>query len=273
MDKADLGDRVIEYDTHGVGEPVILIHGSGFADEFVPLMNERALASRYRLVRYHRRGYMGTTHSPPPVRIVDQARDCLGLIRHLGISRAHIVGHSYGGAIAIKVALEEPAKVHSLSLLEPALLGLVPSGANFGPAIAPAMAKYHSGDGIGALEILLKLLCGADSRAELEHVLPGALKQAGVDAATCFDIEMPALAEFCTGFSSEEAARIQQPLLGIVGTASQPPFQEGHKLVRSWFNQAEPFEIAGANHLLPITRPSEVADALVHFLASHPLAR
>jgi pimeloyl-ACP methyl ester carboxylesterase len=271
MDKADLGDRVIEYETRGVGEPVILIHGSGFADEFIPLMNERAVASRYRLICYHRRGYMGTTHSPPPVRIVDQARDCLALIRHLGISRAHIVGHSYGGVIAIMVALEEPAKVHSLSLLEPALLGLVPSGTNFGTAILPAMAKYQSGDGIGALDIVLELLCGTDSRAELERALPGALEQAAVDVATCFDVEMPALLEFCTGFSSEEATRIEQPLLAVVGTASEPPFQEAHQLVRSWFKQTEPFEIAGANHLLPITRPSEVADALVYFLASHPL--
>jgi pimeloyl-ACP methyl ester carboxylesterase len=193
MEKADLGDRIIEYETRGAGEPVILIHGSVAPDAFLPLMNEQALTARYRLVRYHRRGYMGTTHSPPPVRIVDQAHDCLGLMRQLGISRAHVVGHSYGGVIAMMVALEGPDVVHTLSLLEPALVGMVPSGANFGPALVPAVAKYQSRDNSGALDIFLKLVCGADYRAELERVFPGALEAAAADADTFFEIEMPAI--------------------------------------------------------------------------------
>jgi pimeloyl-ACP methyl ester carboxylesterase len=87
---------------------------------------------------------MGTTNSAPPVRIVDQADDCLGLMHQLRISRPHIVGHSYGGVIAMMVALERPAMVHTLSLPEPALVGMVPSGTSFAPALAPAVAKYQS---------------------------------------------------------------------------------------------------------------------------------
>ena len=71
MKKADLGDKIIEYETFGAGEPIILIHGSVLADAFVPLLNEHPLSSRYQLVHYHRRGYMSTTHSAPPVRIID----------------------------------------------------------------------------------------------------------------------------------------------------------------------------------------------------------
>src|SRR5215472_17787347 len=92
MEKATVGNNIIEYETRAAGEPVILIHGSVVADSLIPLINEHALTSRYSLVRYHRRGYMGTTHSPPPVSIADQARDCLGLMRKLGISCAHLVG-------------------------------------------------------------------------------------------------------------------------------------------------------------------------------------
>ena len=42
-------------------------------------------------------------------------------MKHLGLERAHVVGHSYGGAIAVQLALEAPSLVHSLVLLEPAI--------------------------------------------------------------------------------------------------------------------------------------------------------
>jgi len=46
----------LEYEVRGAGEPVLLIHGSHVAHAFLPLMVEPALADRFRLVRYHRRG-------------------------------------------------------------------------------------------------------------------------------------------------------------------------------------------------------------------------
>jgi pimeloyl-ACP methyl ester carboxylesterase len=93
MEKVNSGENTtIEYETCGAGEPIILIHGSVIPDSFMPLVKEHALTSRYRLVRYHHRGYMGTTHSAPPVRIIDQAHDCLGLMHQFRISGAHIVG-------------------------------------------------------------------------------------------------------------------------------------------------------------------------------------
>jgi pimeloyl-ACP methyl ester carboxylesterase len=45
MEKADLGDKIIEYEARGVGEPLILIHGSVLADSLMPLINEHALLS------------------------------------------------------------------------------------------------------------------------------------------------------------------------------------------------------------------------------------
>ena len=234
MEKADLGGTIIEYEARGGGEPVILIHGSVLADTLKLLMDEDALVSRYRLIRYHRRGYLGTTHSPPPVSIIDQAVDCLGLMHRLGISRAHLVGHSYGGVIAIAVALQAPAVVHTLSLLEPALVGMVPSGASFGSALTPAVAKYQSGSTLEAIDIFLKLVSGAHYRVELEHALPGALAVAAPDAGTFFEIEMPAIRQFWSTFSREQATSIRQPILAAIGTASELPLREGHNLIREW---------------------------------------
>src|SRR5258708_39255474 len=116
MNTANVNGITLEFESQGRGEPVVLIHGSVVSDGFVPMMGETALRN-YQLIRYRRRGFDGSTHSAPPVRIEDQARDCLGLMRHLGIERAHIVGHSYGGVTAIQLFFENPAAVHTLALL------------------------------------------------------------------------------------------------------------------------------------------------------------
>ena len=110
-------------------------------------MREPALA-RYRLIRYHRRGYAGSSKPEPgaSVSIGKQAADAVALLRHLRIERAHIVGHSYGGVIALQLALDAPQVVHSLTLLEPARVGFVPSGQEFGKqTMEPALARYRAG--------------------------------------------------------------------------------------------------------------------------------
>jgi pimeloyl-ACP methyl ester carboxylesterase len=85
----------IEYEIGGEGEPVLLIHGSFIADSFLPLMSEPSLA-KYRLTRYRRRGFAGSSAHEGPFSIERQAADAAALLQQLGVQRAHIVGHSYG---------------------------------------------------------------------------------------------------------------------------------------------------------------------------------
>src|SRR5215204_6628318 len=101
MKRAQVNDIELEYDVMGSGEPVLLI-SPVLADGFLPLLEEPALADRYRLIRYHKRGWGGSTHTAPPVRIADHAADAAALLDHLGVSRAHVAGHSSGGSIALQ---------------------------------------------------------------------------------------------------------------------------------------------------------------------------
>lgn len=121
MERAIIDGITFEYEVSGTGEPVVFIHGAFIADTFRPLAAEPGLAGRYRLITYHRRGYAGSSRNPGPVSIARQAADCRGLLRHLGVARAHVVGHSLGGCIALQLALDTPKVVHSLALLESAL--------------------------------------------------------------------------------------------------------------------------------------------------------
>src|SRR5689334_23104318 len=106
MERATLEHIELEYEVAGTGEPVLLIHGSVIADGGKPLMSAPALADKYQLIRYHRRGYAGSTHPIEPVGISEQASDAAGLLRALGIATAHVVGHSYGGDVALQLALD-----------------------------------------------------------------------------------------------------------------------------------------------------------------------
>ena len=66
MKTATVNGVELEYEVKGSGEPVLLI-SPVLADGFLPFLSERALTDRYRLIRYHKRGWAGSTHTPPPV--------------------------------------------------------------------------------------------------------------------------------------------------------------------------------------------------------------
>jgi pimeloyl-ACP methyl ester carboxylesterase len=260
----------LEYEAVGSGEPVLLI-SPVLADGFLPLLSEPALAGQ-RLIRYHKRGWVGSTHTPGPVSIADHAADAAALLDHLGVSRAHVAGHSSGAAVAAQLALDHPDRVHTLILLELSLLS-VPSGEAFFEQAGPAFAAYGSGDHEGAVAMFMSVVSGLDrttSRAVLEERLPGAMAQAVKDADTFFGIELPALTEWA--FGPEEAAAIDQPVLSVRGTETQPLWVEVADFLRTSLPHVEDCTIDGVGHLLHVERPEPVARAMAGFLRQHSMA-
>jgi pimeloyl-ACP methyl ester carboxylesterase len=162
------------------------------------------------------------------------------------------------------MALDVPDVVQSLALLEPALLA-VPS-----PAEVPqALQLYRNGDTITAVDTFLRGTCGPHYRAILENAIPGAVDQALADADTFFTHELPALRQW--SFGPEEAHRVRQPVLAVVGENSDARFQQRQKLLLQWLPNVEPFVLAGAGHLLHLQNPSGMASCLAAFFARHPL--
>jgi pimeloyl-ACP methyl ester carboxylesterase len=132
MQRVHLDGVDLEYDAQGSGDPLVLIHGSILADGFFPLLAEPRLASNHRMISYHRRGFAGSSRAQDPFTIAQQVTDGRALLRHLGVERAHIAGHSYGGAIALQWALDAPPEVHSLALFEPRSSRRFPRGRRSG---------------------------------------------------------------------------------------------------------------------------------------------
>jgi pimeloyl-ACP methyl ester carboxylesterase len=270
MESANVNGVELEYEATGAGEPVLLV-SPVIADGFLPLLAEPALADRYRLIRYHKRGWVGSTHTPSPVSVADHAADAAALLDHLGVPRAHIAGHSSGAAVAAQLTLDHPEYVHTLMVLEPSLFS-VPSGEAFLEQAGPAFEAYASGDHAAALAMFMSGVSGlewASGRALLEGRIPGAVEQAIKDADTFFGIELPALTEW--EFGAEQAARISQPVLSVLGNETQPLWVEVAEFLRAALPQVDECTVDGVGHLLHIQRPEPVARGMAEFLGRHSM--
>jgi len=271
MQRIDLNGVDFDFDVQGSGEPLLLIHGSILADAFVPLLTEPRIANHYRVISYHRRGFAGSSRASVPFTIAQQAADGRALLQHIGIPRAHVAGHSYGAAIAIQWALDAPAAIQSLALLEPPLMASIPSGPMFWEGVASVRQQlYDPGDKVRAIDAFLTAVVGANYRQIIEQFLPpGALELAVTDLDTFFQVELPALQQWRV--TAEEVRRIHQPVLSVVGAETAPMFHESHALLKQWIQQAEELVVPQATHALQYMNPGAVAEGLAHFLARHTL--
>lgn len=268
--QADVAGGQLSYRVVGRGEPVLLIHGAVFADAFVPLLTEPAL-SAYRLIQYHRRGYGGSARVAHPFTMAQQAADAVAVLDRLGIRKAHIAGHSYGGAIALQIARDHPDRVASLILLEPGLFEMTPAAqAFFGEVGAALQVRATAGDR-AALTRFVASVAGPDA---LERGLarPGgeaAFEQAVADAPTFFDVEMPAAQTW--NYTFDDVRKVSVPVLAVVGGNTIPVFHETHANVRKSLPQSEELIVQGATHELQLTHASQVAEGIAAFLNRHPV--
>jgi pimeloyl-ACP methyl ester carboxylesterase len=272
MDRARLDGVELEYQLVGSGEAVLLIPPGPLADGFLPFLSEEALADRYRLIQYHRRGQVGSSQATPPVSYAEQAADAAGLLSHLGVSRAHVVGHSTGANVALQMALDRSEVVQTLALLEPWLTAS-PSAPAFFEQAGPPMEAYGSGDKETAMAGFISLASGLEwetCRAVIDVYLPGGVAQAIEDADTFCGVDLPALSAW--KFGSEDAAAVSQPVLSVLGAESGRLFVEGAALLRSWLPKVEDLTVEAVGHLLQIQRPEPVARGIAEFLGLHRIA-
>jgi pimeloyl-ACP methyl ester carboxylesterase len=273
MDKQKINGFELEYEVTGSGEPLLLISTGPIADSFVPFLSDKALTERYRMIAYHQRGQAGSSRGPgsEAVSFGEHAADAAALLRHLDVPRAHVAGHSTGAAIALQLAVDQPGLAHTLVLLEPTLTSARSAGAFFEKA-GPALAAYRTGDREGAMAKFLSAASGLDwetaRRAIGKHV-PGGVLQATKDADNFFGGYLKALTEW--QFGPRQAAAIAQPVLSVLGMATDPWFVDGHELLHTWFPRIEDCTIEGVGHLLHMQRPERVLPAVAAWLARHPM--
>jgi pimeloyl-ACP methyl ester carboxylesterase len=105
----------IAYDIVGEGPPLVLINGLGY-DRWMWHRMLPGLARHFRVLSFDNRGAGESDKPPGPYSAQLLAADTVALMEALGISRAHVMGHSMGGFIAQALALDYPERVDNLIL-------------------------------------------------------------------------------------------------------------------------------------------------------------
>jgi len=158
MPVAELPSARIRYELRGRGgDPTVLIHGS-WVDHHTWDLVVPGLAPSLDVVAYDRRGHGESTGVPPQHAVADDAADLAALLEAIDQFPAHLVAHSYGGAVALRLAADRPEMVRSLALHEPPFVGLLtedpttaPEGEYLLAQVRRLQARARSGDREGAV--------------------------------------------------------------------------------------------------------------------------
>jgi pimeloyl-ACP methyl ester carboxylesterase len=110
----DSGGVHIHYRIEGEGEPVLLIHGFGLNGMMQWTKLRQALKDDYRIIAIDNRGHGKSEKLYDSDQYgIEMVRDQVRLLDHLGIERAHVVGYSMGGGIALQLVAEHPERVQT----------------------------------------------------------------------------------------------------------------------------------------------------------------
>ena len=209
MPEAEVNGIRLYYEEHGEGAPIACIHGAGSsAVMWGDAVKE--LARLGRVISYDRRGCARSERPDPYERttVTEQADDAAALLDALDAAPAVVIGRSYGGAVAIDLALRYPHQVRALIVLEGDALGLSPAGLEWTKGLGKRMREVAAQDGVDAVyEAVIYEVMGEGVWGSFPEEVRRVLTQNGPallaelhyvdepmpDAAAFANIEVPAL--------------------------------------------------------------------------------
>lgn len=261
-------DARIDYEDTGSGDPVVLVHCSSASGSQWRALSA-SLAGRFRCIvpDQWQCGGSDPWHGRTAFSLAEEAAPILAIIDRIG-EPVHLVGHSYGGGVALRVAREHPHMIRSLTLIEPSAFHLLRRGARAlfreisGVARhverAVAGGDYWQGmarfvdywSGTGAWEAMAH-----DLRARLCQRLPKVV----LDFRALFD--EPA--------TLDDYRRLDMPTLLVCGTRSPGPSRRIVGMLAGALPRAGATHVAGAGHMSPLTHVDAVNAAIIAHLEAN----
>jgi len=263
MPSLKIKDATIAYTDAGRGDTVLLLHGSASSRRMWQPLMER-LAARYRVVAPDLIGYGQSTPWRDGLQATDH--DLVATFAHELGSPLHVIGHSYGGALALRAAMARGNRVTSLALVEPVafpVLDRVADRAAFGEI--EAVASRH-----------LELVAAGDLDACAAHFMGywiGAETWAAMAPETRARLTatMPKVAsEFRLLFRDGDrydARRVSVPTLLVRGAATTLAARTVFDRLAGTLPSVDLVEVANAGHMLPVTHAARVNAAIETHLA------
>jgi len=258
----------LAYDLAGAGgDPVVLVHGSYVDrhtwDPIVP-----GLSQALQVLAYDRRGYGQSPARPRPRPVRDDAEDLAGLLGALDHFPAHVIAHSYGGAVALRLATERPEMVRSLAIHEIPFLGLLEDD----PTTAPEAERLEAG--VAAMRSLIRSghpESAAEQLVDQFSTEPGAWGRMPAAARAMFVRHADRWAE---EYGDPEAIRpdpvalheLLIPVLLTEGSLSPPFLRRITLRLDARLRNSKLQEVPDAGHAPHLTRPDQYVGLLVNFL-------
>ncbi len=260
-------------DTHhedaGQGPSVVLIHGHSADRRMWDLQVPALVGAAYRAVRYDVRGHGRSAVPPSGYTWSNYALDLRDLLDGIAVPRAHVVGLSMGGGIALQLALDFPQRVASLALVDSALPGFDYSP-EFADAIEALVAAVRAEGPAAAFErlwLVHPLFDGIrrfPERFELLRTMALAYAAADyLDETPYAPPERQAV---------DRLAEVRAPTLVLVGELDIPDFQIIAEVLAGNIAGARLQVIADAGHIPPLEQPEAFNQTLLAWLRRlHPL--
>jgi pimeloyl-ACP methyl ester carboxylesterase len=245
------GSRV-EYLEQGSGAPVVLLHGSGCSGSQWRALAD-ALSTRYRVIAPDLYGYGATAQWPgrEEFSLAHEAEIVHALLGHVG-EPAHLVGHSYGGAVALHVARLRSDRLRSLTLVEPVAFHLLMDlreVADVGGIILRAVA---SGDYVGGCGIFIDYWNGLGSWDAFPAAKRSAMASRLPKVALDFHATLNEPAR------AEDFRSMALPTLLVRGGRSPAPTRRICETLTGVLPDSQLAVIEGAGHMAPLTHRDQV---------------
>lgn len=231
----------IYYETAGRGDAIVLIHG-GFGDS--RMWNEQfaALAKDFQVIRYDHRGF---GKSPAPAAAYSASADIIRLLDHLKIARAHVIGNSVGGSVALDFARKHPDRTRKVVV--------VASGANGYP---------YSDEDAESVRAVFRVAAqlGVDTAAQmwLRHPMIGVSSKHPANGPLVRQMVLDNRGIFTMQHWPEDPdsretygklSEIKAPVLFVVGALDTPISQRVSDSTAARMAGAEIFRMPNADHL------------------------
>ena len=115
MPTIDVAGTAIYYEAHGEGDPILFAHGAG-GNAAIWFEQVAVFAPRYRCITFDHRTFARSPADPATVSVTQFRDDALALLDGLGVERAHLVAQSMGGWTCLRLLLDHPERVRSLTM-------------------------------------------------------------------------------------------------------------------------------------------------------------
>ena len=268
MATARLNGVELYYETVGAGPRLVLTHGSWTdGSGWAPVV--AALAGRYEVVTWDRRGHSRSESGAGPGSRAEDAADLAALIEHLGGGPVHVAGNSYGAIVTLTLVTTQPELVVSAAVHEPPALALLEGSSD--PDIVAVLGSLDQ-----AFGHVTGLIETGDHRAAAEHFVdhvalgPGWWAQLPDAVRATLEANAPTFLDEARDPTSGSVdasalAATTVPLLFTAGSESPSFFSAVIGELAVLVPTAQVATIAGAGHIPHATHPDEWVATLLAF--------